>query len=99
METNEVFGHFSVENTIKKSGITAKSQSKFKAGGAKANGICFRCNSEEGCTGKCYFISINAVNVISDNTGKRTARSLNRIRFGNPGQTVALVTTPTYLII
>ena len=56
LETDEVFGHFSVENTIKKSERTAKSQGKFKTGEAKAHGICFRHNSEEGCTGKCFFI-------------------------------------------
>ena len=58
IETDEVFGHYSVENTIKKSEGTAKSQGKFKTGGggAKANGICFRYNSEEGCSGKCFFI-------------------------------------------
>ena len=58
IETDEVFGHFSVENTVKKTDVSSKSQGKFKSGGggAKANGICFRYNSEEGCTGKCYFI-------------------------------------------
>ena len=49
IETDEV------ENTIKKSDSTAKSQGKFKTGGTKANGICFRYNSEDGCTGKCFF--------------------------------------------
>ena len=57
IETDEVFGNFSVENTVKKSDVSSKSQGKFKSGGgAKANGICFCYNSEEGCTGKCYFI-------------------------------------------
>ena len=54
IETDEVFRHFSVENTIKKSECAAKGQSK--GGGAKANEICFRYNSEEGCVGKCFFI-------------------------------------------
>ena len=43
IETDEVYGHFSMENTVKKCDVSAKSQSKFKSGGgAKANGICFR---------------------------------------------------------
>ena len=46
-----------MENTIKKSEGAAKGQSKYKlSGGAKANEICFRYNSEEGCAGKCFFI-------------------------------------------
>ena len=57
IETDEVFSHFSVENTVKKSDISVRSLCKFKlGGGAKANGICFCYNSEEGCTCKCYFI-------------------------------------------
>ena len=57
IETEEVFTHFSVENTVKK--VEKAKNGKYKpasANGAKTNGICFRFNSEEGCTGKCYFI-------------------------------------------
>ena len=55
IETEEVFTHFSVENTVKK--VEKSKTGKYKpANGAKTNGICFRFNSEEGCTGKCYFI-------------------------------------------
>ena len=39
IETDEVFGHFSVENTVKKSDSSTKSQSKLKTGGAKANSV------------------------------------------------------------
>ena len=55
IETEKVFTHFSVENTVK---MADKSKTgKYKpANGAKTNGICFRFNSEEGCSGKCYFI-------------------------------------------
>ena len=72
---SQVFGHFSVENTVKKLNVSSKSQGKFKSGGgAKANGICFRYNSEEGCT-ESASLSINAVNVIPVNTGRRTKKS------------------------
>ena len=55
IETEEVFTHFSVENTVKK--VEKSKNGKYKpSSGAKTNGICFRFNSEEGCTGKCYFI-------------------------------------------
>ena len=55
IETEEVFTHFSVENTVKK--VEKSKNGKYKpSNGAKTNGICFRFNSEEGCTGKCYFI-------------------------------------------
>ena len=57
IETEEVFTHFSVENTVKK--VEKAKNGKYKpanANGAKTNGICFRFNSEEGCAGKCYFI-------------------------------------------
>ena len=55
IETEEVFTHFSVENTVKK--VEKSKTGKYKpASWAKTNGICFRFNSEEGCTGKCYFI-------------------------------------------
>ena len=55
IETEEVFTHFSVENTVKK--VEKSKTGKYKpANGAKTNGICFRFNSEEGCAGKCYFI-------------------------------------------
>ena len=55
IETEEVFTHFSVENTVKK--VEKPKNGKYKpANGAKTSGICFRFNSEEGCTGKCYFI-------------------------------------------
>ena len=55
IETEEVFTHFSVENTVKK--VEKSKNGKYKpSSGAKTNGICFRFNSEEGCAGKCYFI-------------------------------------------
>ena len=57
IETEEVFTHFSVENTVKK--VEKAKNGKYKptnANRAKTNGICFRFNSEEGCAGKCYFI-------------------------------------------
>ena len=55
IETEEVFTHFSVENTVKKVDKSSKT-SKYKPNGTKTSGICFRFNSEEGCVGKCYFI-------------------------------------------
>ena len=55
IETEEVFTHFSVENTVRK--VEKSKAGKYKpANGAKTNGICFHFNSEEGCAGKCYFI-------------------------------------------
>ena len=56
IETEEVFTHFSVENTVKKVEKSSKNGKYKPANGAKTSGICFRFNSEEGCTGKCYFI-------------------------------------------
>ena len=56
IETEEVFTHFSVGNTVKKVDKSSKNGKYKPANGAKTNGICFRFNSEEGCTGKCYFI-------------------------------------------
>ena len=56
IETEEVFTHFSVENTVKKVEKSSKKGKYKPANGAKTSGICFRFNSEEGCTGKCYFI-------------------------------------------
>ena len=56
IETEEVFTHFSVENTVKKTEKSSKNGKYKPSNGAKTNGICFRFNSEEGCTGKCYFI-------------------------------------------
>ena len=50
----EVFTHFSVENTVGKPEKASKA-SKYKPKGA-SSGICFRYNSDEGCQGKCYFI-------------------------------------------
>ena len=55
IETEEVFTHFSVENTVKKFDKSSKT-GKYKPSGTKASGVCFRFNSEEGCVGKCYFI-------------------------------------------
>ena len=55
IKTEEVFTHFSVENMVKK--VEKSKNGKYKPSkGAKTNGICFRFNSEEECTGKCYFI-------------------------------------------
>ena len=56
IETEDVFGHFSVENTLKSGEKTGAKTAKYKASSTKSNGICFRFNSEEGCSGKCYFI-------------------------------------------
>ena len=57
IETEEVFRHFSVENTVKKIDKSSKSDpGKYKPGGATANGVCFRFNSEAGCSGKYCFI-------------------------------------------
>ena len=56
IETEEVFTHFSVENTVKKVDKSSKTGKYKPANGAKTSGICFGFNSEEGCVGKCYFI-------------------------------------------
>ena len=49
IETEEVFTHFSVENTVKKVDKSLKTGKYKSANGAKTSGICFRFNSEEGC--------------------------------------------------
>ena len=76
IETEEVFTHFSVENTVKK---TEKAKNgKYKpASGAKTNGICFRFNSEEGCTGKCYFIH-KCTECDSKSHGKKDCKKSNK---------------------
>ena len=56
IETEEVFTHFSVENTVKKVDKSSKNGKYKPSNGTKTSGICFRFNSEEGCVGKCYFI-------------------------------------------
>ena len=53
--TEEIFTHFSMENTVKKADKSAK-VSKYKLSLAKNSGMCFMFNSVEGCQGKCFFV-------------------------------------------
>ena len=76
IETEEVFTHFSVENTVKK--IEKSKNGKHKpSSGAKTNGICFRFNSEEGCTGICYFIH-KCTECDSKAHGKKDCKKLSK---------------------
>ena len=70
IETDQVFGQFSVENTIKKSESTAKTQSIFKAGVAKANGICF-----------CYNLSNNLT--MATTSRRNHSFSWGEVQWGN----------------
>ena len=82
IETDEVFGHFSVENTVKKTDVSSKSQGKFKSGGG-GGGLkqtaYVSVTTQRKDARVNAILSINAVNVTPINTGRRTVKNLNRI--------------------
>ena len=95
IETEEVLGHFSVKNTVKKVDKSSKSSAgKYKPGGAKANGLCFRFNSEKGCVGKCFFIH-KCSECDSKSHGKKDCgrKHQNRIDFQNLGRMGVAIAT------
>ena len=86
----------SVEITIRKADKPSKA-GKYKPGSSKASCICFRFNSEEGCSGN-VILYINAPSVSRKAMARKTVgrRPLNRRGFLN--LVVADVVKETYLI-